>query len=153
MVQWLKFCTPNAGGPGQSLVRTRCHMLQLRVCLTQLKVPHAATKTWSSQINKYILWGFFVFFFNNLSWQIEIPEALVSKPSLSDEKTLFESASGQPKDPLQRPEPGFPFCHSYSPTRRSKHQPQEGRRKFGRGHLPHGLTSGVLLKLVYCRAC
>ena len=145
-----KTAVPMQGGQVQSLVRTRCHLPQLRVCLTQLKIPHAATNTWSSQMNKYILCFFFL---KTLSWQIEIPEALVSKPSLSDEKTLSGSASGQPKNPQQGPEPGFPFCHSYSPTRRSKHQPQEGRRKFGRGHLPHGLTSGVLLRLVYCRAC
>ena len=40
VVQWLRLCTPNAGGlgsiPGQ-----------------RTKIPHAATKTWCSQIN----WG------------------------------------------------------------------------------------------------
>ena len=53
MVQWLRFCTPNAGGlgsiPGQG---TRPHMLQLRVHMAQLekreekkkKTPHTATK-------------------------------------------------------------------------------------------------------------
>ena len=44
MVQWLRLCTPNAGGlssvPGQG---TRSHMLQL-------KIPRAATKTRHSQI-------------------------------------------------------------------------------------------------------
>ena len=47
VVQWLRLHDPNAGGlgsiPGQG---TRSHMLQL-------KVPHAATKTQHSQINKY----------------------------------------------------------------------------------------------------
>ena len=45
VVQWLRFCAPNAGGPG-SIPRqgTRSHVLQL-------KIPHSATKTWSSQIN------------------------------------------------------------------------------------------------------
>ena len=51
-VQWLSFPTPNAGslgwipGPG-----TRSHMPQLRVHVLQLKILHAATKTWHSQIN------------------------------------------------------------------------------------------------------
>ena len=35
--------------PGQG---ARSHMLQVRVCLPQLKIPPAATKTWRSQINK-----------------------------------------------------------------------------------------------------
>ena len=47
VVQWLRLYTPNAGGrgsiPGQG---TESHMLQL-------KILHATTKTWSSQINKY----------------------------------------------------------------------------------------------------
>ena len=46
MVQWLRLCTPSAGGPssipGQG---TRSHM-------TQIKIPHAVAKTWCSQINK-----------------------------------------------------------------------------------------------------
>ena len=45
VVQWLRLCTPNAGGwgsiPGQ---RTRPHMLQLRVCMLHLK-PGAAKQT------------------------------------------------------------------------------------------------------------
>ena len=45
MVQWLRLHTFNAGGkgliPGQ---RTRS-------CVPQLKIPHAASKTWHSQIN------------------------------------------------------------------------------------------------------
>ena len=44
-VQWLRLHTPNAGGlgsiPGQG---TRSHMPQLRVCMLQLKIPHATTK-------------------------------------------------------------------------------------------------------------
>ena len=51
-VQWLRLHAPNAGGwgsiPGQG---TRSHMLQLRVCILQLKIPSAATETWCSQIN------------------------------------------------------------------------------------------------------
>ena len=43
VVQWLRLCAPNAGGlgsnPGQG---TRSHM-------SQLKIPHTATKTRSSQ--------------------------------------------------------------------------------------------------------
>ena len=43
-VQWLRLHAPNAGGwgsiPGQG---TRSHMLQLRVCILQLKIPSAAT--------------------------------------------------------------------------------------------------------------
>ena len=36
--------------PGQG---SRSHMPQLRVCMLQLKIPHAATKTQCSQLNKY----------------------------------------------------------------------------------------------------
>ena len=50
VVQWLRLCTPNAGGlsltPGQG---TRSHMLQLTVHMLQLKIPRAATKTQSRQ--------------------------------------------------------------------------------------------------------
>ena len=56
VVQWLRLCTHNAEGtcssPGQG---TRSHMLQLKKsCMLQwrLKIPHAAIKTWCSQINK-----------------------------------------------------------------------------------------------------
>ena len=46
MVHWLRLRAPNAGGqgliPGQG---TRSHVLQL-------KIPHAASKTRQSQINK-----------------------------------------------------------------------------------------------------
>ena len=45
VVQWLRLRAPNAGSlgsiPGQG---TRSHTLQLRVCMVQLKTPHAATK-------------------------------------------------------------------------------------------------------------
>ena len=46
-------CTRDLGSiPGQG---TRSHRLQLRVCMLQLKITHAATKTWHSQINKQVL--------------------------------------------------------------------------------------------------
>ena len=43
MVRWLRLHSPNAGGsiPGQE---TGSHMLQLRVYMPQLKIPHAAMK-------------------------------------------------------------------------------------------------------------
>ena len=54
VVQWLRLCTPNAGGPGLIPGQgTRSHMLQLRVHMLQLKILYAATKTWCSQINIY----------------------------------------------------------------------------------------------------
>ena len=37
--------------PGQG---TKSHMPQLRVCMQQLEIPCATTKTWCSQINKQI---------------------------------------------------------------------------------------------------
>ncbi|TEA25280.1 hypothetical protein DBR06_SOUSAS1010184, partial [Sousa chinensis] len=38
VVQWLRLCAPNAGGPGLiSGQGTRSHMLQLRVLMPQLK--------------------------------------------------------------------------------------------------------------------
>ena len=53
VVQWLSLHTPNAGGrgsiPGQG---TRSHIPQLRVCMPQLEIPHAATKrsrTWQQR--------------------------------------------------------------------------------------------------------
>ena len=56
VVQWLKFHIPNAGGlgliPGQGI---RSHMMQLRVRMPHLKIPHATARTWCSQINEYIL--------------------------------------------------------------------------------------------------
>ena len=52
MGQWLKFCTPNAGGlgltPGQG---TRSHMPYQRVSMPELKISLA--KSWHSQINTY----------------------------------------------------------------------------------------------------
>ena len=48
MVQWLRFCAPNAGDPslipGQG---TRSHMLEIRVCMLQLKkkkIPYTTKK-------------------------------------------------------------------------------------------------------------
>ena len=69
VVQWVRLHAPNAGGPGLIPGRgTRSRMLQLRVCMPQLRSPHAttksphttmkipraATKTWHSQ-NKFFL--------------------------------------------------------------------------------------------------
>ena len=46
VVYWLGLCAPNAGDPGSILGQgTRSHMLQLRVCMLQLKILCAATKT------------------------------------------------------------------------------------------------------------
>ena len=46
-VQWLRLHTPSSGGPGLIPGQgTRSHMLQL-------KIPHAASKTWCSQIKKW----------------------------------------------------------------------------------------------------
>ncbi|TEA28876.1 hypothetical protein DBR06_SOUSAS4010093, partial [Sousa chinensis] len=45
VVQWLRLCTPYVGGPGSIPGQgTRSHMPQLRVCMLQLKILHAATK-------------------------------------------------------------------------------------------------------------
>ena len=56
VVQWLRLCTPNAGGlgliPGQG---TRPYMPQLRVHTPQLKILHVTSKTWHSQIKTWIL--------------------------------------------------------------------------------------------------
>ena len=42
MVQWLKFHAPSEEGLGSiSGQGTRSHMLQVRVCMPQLKIPHA----------------------------------------------------------------------------------------------------------------
>ena len=46
VVQWLRLCTPNAGGPGLIPGQgTRSHMLQLRAHMLQLKILCAAIKT------------------------------------------------------------------------------------------------------------
>ena len=53
MVQWLRLRDPNAGAsgsiPGQG---TRPRMAQPRVHMPQLKIFHAPTKTWFSEINR-----------------------------------------------------------------------------------------------------
>ena len=62
VVQWLRLCALSAEGPGSIPGQeTRSHILQLRVCMPQLKIWHAitkipctATKTRHSQINKKI---------------------------------------------------------------------------------------------------
>lgn len=55
MVHWLRFSAPGAGGPRfDPGWGTRSHKPQLRVCMPPLKIPHAKTKTWYSQISKYI---------------------------------------------------------------------------------------------------
>ena len=53
MVQWPRLCAPNAGDRGGSVPGqgTRSNMPQLRVFMPQLKILHAANKTWHSQIN------------------------------------------------------------------------------------------------------
>ena len=54
MVQWLRLQAPNVGGPDSIPSQgTRSHMLQPRVHMPQLKIPHAANKTWYVQINQY----------------------------------------------------------------------------------------------------
>ena len=46
VVQWLRLHAPNAGGPGLIPGQgTRSHMLQLRVRMPQIKIPHATSKT------------------------------------------------------------------------------------------------------------
>ena len=58
MVQWLKLCASDAGGPcsipGQG---TRAHLRHPRVCTPQLKVLLATAKTTHRQTNK--LWAYF----------------------------------------------------------------------------------------------
>ena len=50
VVQWLRLCAPNAGGPGSVPGQgIRSHMLQRRS-----KIPRATTKTQCSQIKKYL---------------------------------------------------------------------------------------------------
>ena len=56
VVQWLRLRTPNAGSQGSMPgLGARSHLPQLRVQMPQVKchIPHAATKTQCSQINKY----------------------------------------------------------------------------------------------------
>ena len=51
LVQWLRLCFPNAGGPGSIPCQgTRSHMPKLRVCMSILKIPYAATKAQYSLI-------------------------------------------------------------------------------------------------------
>ena len=46
VVHWLRHCTPNAGGPGSIPGQgTRFHVLQLRVHMPELKIPHTANKS------------------------------------------------------------------------------------------------------------
>ena len=53
VVQRFKLQVSNAGDPGSIPGQgTRSHMQQLRVHVLQLKISHAATKTWRSQINQ-----------------------------------------------------------------------------------------------------
>ena len=55
VAQWLRLRAPNARGPSSIPYQgARSHVLQLRVCMPQLKIPCAATKTQHSQINKII---------------------------------------------------------------------------------------------------
>ena len=50
VVQWLTLHTPSAGGPGSIPGQgTIYQMLQLRVRMLQLKIPHAATKILNQQ--------------------------------------------------------------------------------------------------------
>ncbi|TEA32997.1 hypothetical protein DBR06_SOUSAS7410054, partial [Sousa chinensis] len=45
VVQWLRFCAPNAGGPGSIPGQgTRSCMPQLGAYMPQQKIPQAATK-------------------------------------------------------------------------------------------------------------
>ena len=63
VVQWLRFRTPNAVVCGLvSDQGARSHMLQLRVCMPELKILHATTMTRCSQIIKYVNKFFFFFF-------------------------------------------------------------------------------------------
>ena len=56
VVQWLGPCSLNAGGPGSIPSQgTRSHMPQRTICLLQLKIPYAATKTQRKEINAFFL--------------------------------------------------------------------------------------------------
>ena len=55
VIQWLRLCAPNTGGPGSiPSWETRSHMPQLRVYMLQQrqKILRATTKTWNGQIKK-----------------------------------------------------------------------------------------------------
>ena len=76
VLQWLKFHTPNAVVCGLvSDQGARSHMLQLRVCMPELKILHATTMTWCSQIIKYVN-KFFFFFLKNGAEQAQSMEWL-----------------------------------------------------------------------------
>ena len=46
-MQWLRLYAPSAGDLGSILGRgTRSHMLQIRVCMLELKIPPATAETW-----------------------------------------------------------------------------------------------------------
>ena len=60
MIQWLRLCTPNAGGlgliPGRwarsNMLQLSFHMLQLKILYATMKIKGAATKTQCGQIKK-----------------------------------------------------------------------------------------------------
>ena len=61
VVQCLRLHAPNAGGPGSIPDQgTQSFMLQLRVCVPQLKLPHAATQAQHSQKKKKNHSGYYV---------------------------------------------------------------------------------------------
>ena len=54
MVQWLRFCTPNAGGPGSVPGQgIRYHMPQLKILYASVEIRDAScqTETLCNQIN------------------------------------------------------------------------------------------------------
>ena len=56
VVQWLRLCAPNAGGPGLIPGKeTRSRMPQLRVHMPQLRSAQVATKTWCNRIKKFCI--------------------------------------------------------------------------------------------------
>ena len=83
VIQWLRCWNPNSGG--LSLIPswgTRSHLLQLRLCILQLKIlcgtvklkiPYATTKNWYSQVNlkkkNLSIMRYIKIYFN---WQISI---------------------------------------------------------------------------------
>ena len=46
VVQWLRFCAPKGSIPGHGTI---AHKLQLEVCMPQLKILHATTRTGSAK--------------------------------------------------------------------------------------------------------